>query len=560
MGKQQNSKWLMIKEYCSKNITNLVLLFISLVFFFVVIGLAGINFFSRLSIELCEGFKDDGGIYYAVGKGIAHGLLPYVDMYETKGPVLFYLCALAYMISPNFIFMNILAFCSLLLIFIAPIIIITYRFVHDNNYKGPAYLSFVFCFFSIGLLLAAYTQDNCGRGYAEMYALGFLIVYFMLMYMVDSKNLKLYSPTVIISSIFLMLSIFTKETFAFMAIVGGLFICKNKKDFLFKFFVPFLYAGIIAIVFMGSVGILPAYFNIYLKSMIDRKIPPTNFLYSSNVLENVPNYFRIDIILKSIWDFSNILTILLMLAFAISYYWLFTQQYHKKNMPILSLDIARRLALALASFFVTTFCVSLGNITWAHQRPIGVPLYLLMLFISSDVLYSLKDIKFESSKLTITTKSVCSLALCVTTCIGIYFIPRFNYDSRTYADKTNDAKAQATYVDEVCDALNENRYQYIGFISNRFYAYTKHDPMGPAFVQTDAMFKYESNYLCQQFIIQIQTVNVVFAKSYRCGAIDDWVKLYVSTHFTSKVPEKCKNIEKPSSWTGATLFRIGKFN
>ena len=29
-----------------------------------------------------------------------------------------------------------------------------------------------------------------------------------------------------------------EETFAFVAIVGGLFMCKNKKDLLFKFFVP----------------------------------------------------------------------------------------------------------------------------------------------------------------------------------------------------------------------------------------------------------------------------------------------------------------------------------
>jgi len=46
----------------------------------------------------------DANAFMTLGKGIVHGLVPYKDLFEQKGPVLYFLHALAYIIYPNSFF------------------------------------------------------------------------------------------------------------------------------------------------------------------------------------------------------------------------------------------------------------------------------------------------------------------------------------------------------------------------------------------------------------------------------------------------------------------------
>ena len=42
---------------------------------------------------------DDANCFFTLGRGITHGLVPYKDLYEQKGPLLYFLYALAALIS-----------------------------------------------------------------------------------------------------------------------------------------------------------------------------------------------------------------------------------------------------------------------------------------------------------------------------------------------------------------------------------------------------------------------------------------------------------------------------
>ena len=42
---------------------------------------------------------DDANCFFTVGRGIIHGLVPYRDLYEQKGPLLYFIYALAALIS-----------------------------------------------------------------------------------------------------------------------------------------------------------------------------------------------------------------------------------------------------------------------------------------------------------------------------------------------------------------------------------------------------------------------------------------------------------------------------
>ena len=41
----------------------------------------------------------DVNCFFTVGRGIRHGLVPYLDLYDHKGPLLYYVYALASLIS-----------------------------------------------------------------------------------------------------------------------------------------------------------------------------------------------------------------------------------------------------------------------------------------------------------------------------------------------------------------------------------------------------------------------------------------------------------------------------
>ena len=41
----------------------------------------------------------DSSVFMAFGKGIAHGLRPYLDLYDNKGPMIFYINALGYLLG-----------------------------------------------------------------------------------------------------------------------------------------------------------------------------------------------------------------------------------------------------------------------------------------------------------------------------------------------------------------------------------------------------------------------------------------------------------------------------
>lgn len=60
-----------------------------------------VYFFSTSTSPLYNSLGDDSSIFQAVGKGWAEGYLPYVDLFENKGPLIFLVDALGYMIYPR---------------------------------------------------------------------------------------------------------------------------------------------------------------------------------------------------------------------------------------------------------------------------------------------------------------------------------------------------------------------------------------------------------------------------------------------------------------------------
>ena len=60
-----------------------------------------VYFFSTSTSPRYVSFGDDSAIFQAVGAGWAQGYLPYVDLFENKGPLIFLIDALGWTIAPR---------------------------------------------------------------------------------------------------------------------------------------------------------------------------------------------------------------------------------------------------------------------------------------------------------------------------------------------------------------------------------------------------------------------------------------------------------------------------
>lgn len=72
--------------------------------FFLALSFAALYFCTESSPFYARNRWDDAGIYYSIGKGIVHGYVPYRDMFDHKGPVVFLIFALGYLLTPDFFY------------------------------------------------------------------------------------------------------------------------------------------------------------------------------------------------------------------------------------------------------------------------------------------------------------------------------------------------------------------------------------------------------------------------------------------------------------------------
>lgn len=69
--------------------------------FFLTLSMILLLFCSESSPVYAINPWDDANIYYAIGRGVSQGLIPYRDMFDHKGPTVFFLYTIGYLLSPN---------------------------------------------------------------------------------------------------------------------------------------------------------------------------------------------------------------------------------------------------------------------------------------------------------------------------------------------------------------------------------------------------------------------------------------------------------------------------
>ena len=121
------------------------------------------DFFHRFLYELQRPFTWDTTMYYAIGKGMTQGLKPYVDMFETKPPMIFFLSAISYGLTKDYYLCNLFSFFCLLLTTLAPALCIGVTLWKQKEKSPLVWALCLLASLTVGLLIGGYDQLRSGE-------------------------------------------------------------------------------------------------------------------------------------------------------------------------------------------------------------------------------------------------------------------------------------------------------------------------------------------------------------------------------------------------------------
>ncbi|MDR2337788.1 MAG: hypothetical protein LBE20_03960 [Deltaproteobacteria bacterium] len=413
-------------------------------FFATSIGYALIIFGQRILYELSGAFSVDSSVYLAVGRGITNGLSLYKDLFEIKPPGIFILSALSFWLLDSPFLMNLLQ--AAVLIGIALIPIVAYFLFTTTAYSLS---KFAFAALS-GLLLSLYSAYNAGEVQIESFGAVFSCIAILALgspYFLANKKTHL-----TIVALGMLCACGLKEPFLLPIFGASILFCSNFKDWVLKFFYPLLLAASAGIILLLLFGWFDGFMQ-YLQFMFS-----THILRHGSPLQRGLDIYRL-------WDDLNKFSS--GLSFAIS-------------LSLLVQLFSRKIPLFALALFCASLAVGLGGEYFDHHFVFAVPFYM-SLFLLILKHWSGKNIHGNN------TIQKSGAAVLFFLLLATMNLPDFKLEQKLSSihHDTKLTLAEAKYLDAVLDRTKIERYAFLGANGIQIYAWTKHSPQGPHFVQVE---------------------------------------------------------------------------
>ena len=236
---------------------------------------------------------DDFNSFYTIGSGWAQGLIPYRDLFEQKGPLLYLIFMIGYLISPGKfigIFFIEVIFLTLNLYYSSKIIDL---FINDNKNNSGNYL----ILFLYTILLTTSVSFVTG-GSAEEFNLLFVTIsiFYIIKYFKNSDLININYKDLFICGICCGLSLMIKYTTIGLWFIMMIYVCfkllkfKKIKEAFFKgivFIVAMLIPFLIFSIYFYINSSLDDFFNTYFYINIFKYSSDTGILL--NILKTFPN-------------------------------------------------------------------------------------------------------------------------------------------------------------------------------------------------------------------------------------------------------------------------------
>ncbi len=240
----------------SKNTQSILVWILGLITF---IGLLKVGYL--FVFELSGAWNSDSSVYFAMGRGIVNGFLPYRDLFEIKPPGIFLVSALSYFLGGNMTLGHVLQGVAILLV---PLSILYPVWIWTKTMPPLRRWVIVLASCVFGLLLAVYNDLEAGWFQTESFGACFAAFAVMLIACDDGKISRM---RVVLTALFLLAAVSFKEPFILAPFAAALLFSTHPRDLVRTFFLPALLAGVLFAVLMQLAGVLQGYIGSYLYFM-----------------------------------------------------------------------------------------------------------------------------------------------------------------------------------------------------------------------------------------------------------------------------------------------------
>lgn len=469
------------------------------------------DFTLRIWYELQAPFTADTPIYWAVGRGIYNGLVPYRDLFETKPPGIFLLSALSIAFTGGQYLLHVLQALTLACI---PATLLLF-FSSMRNLKGRMSMIVFFetvaaCFFA--LMLGSYVADRAGEVQVESF--GALFGMLALFGMIIRPDAFSRSRTAAIA-LCIFLAVGLKEPFVLSIAAGAMILARSKRSFMRGCAWPTMYAGIAGLSALAALGYLKPYVTIYLDEMLGNHISSAGPFWLRG--------FDVAVLWHDLRAFSP--------WFAWSFVFLcglfVAMPTRSKNMAY---AVACRAGVLMLAAYLTALAVGAGGAYWNHHFVFAVPLYAAV-FIA---------VFRDTGKRPFVVRSISTLCLVVMLAAGIVQRPHIDYQGALDASAawSRDGKHMAAIADRLMDACGVERYLFLGGNGPHPYGYTEHSPLGPLFFQYPYFFEGTRDFFREGFTASLQEARVIIRHVPEIGVLEPSYNDYIDAAFTPN-PWEC---------------------
>ncbi len=473
----------------------------------VVFGLSLYQGALRMWYELGSPFTADSPIYWAVGRGILNGLIPYLDLFETKPPGIFLLSALSFAIFKSPFLGHLLDALSIPLY---PLIAgwIAWRESGRAGKSLPFRLLPVLLVATTATVLGLYTLERSGEFQVESFGALFGILYVAMI----ARKEQLSLTASILAGCFMLSAIGMKEPFLLSLSGAALILSADRPRHLLRAYVfPVIIATCTGILLLAALQYFNAYFHIYLPEVLTQEVKQDHHVWDQ--------VLQWKAIARDLSDFTPLLAGLLGLFVLCP-----LLEPLKKKRRVLAL--VSKILLVIGGLYLGLSAVTIKGFFYNHHFAFATPVYMALIVSWAFML---------SKKKNHLVSHIVSLGAVVLLVCTVFLLKTQDYAGRLapMTETTRTQKLLAERIDAALDACNIDRYLFLGTNGPQPYGYTTHSPLGPVFFQLGHFLNPSLPYFRSQFVANLEKAQIIVRQGGEFNSLEPQAWDYMKEHFTS---------------------------
>ncbi len=486
----------------------------------------------RLWYEFQGLYNGDSAVYWAIGRGILNGFMPYHDLFDMKPLGIFLISALSFFVTGD----TRLDFALQAFVIAGfPFVFILFALEWPIRCTRLRLMMFVVFSFVLGSILGLFTAVQSGGFQVESFGAIFGSVYALI---IALRGDSMRTRDILFAAACLLCSIGMKEPFLLTNFVACVVLLPNYRTWIRTFFVPLAIAMSAGILFLFFTGWLQSYVGLYLSYIFNNHI----WALGSPWIRGL----QLQMLFENMGQWTSHLPTLVILLF-LNFFWL------RVRCASTWFTVLLHIVLAAASVYVVTFAVGLGGHFFNHHFVFAVPAYAALGLLSLRALAERLDESSCGRHRWGSVGDAFLISIIVSTGIVAVQIPKVNY-----ADELSWMVADTTFqrdfgarIDGILDRCGLSRYLFLGGNLSQPYGFTKHSPYGPIFNQFPMFFAPNQVRFRQGFLHSLNASDLIVFNALQVGDLSSQMRTTIDTLFTT-TPWPCAGQQLPV--LGYTLY------